>query len=634
MGLSAERAAELKGEVFALTSDGLDAYITTVQDAALGNADYGLSLESISMIATGTYVPSMYAAQRAAEDAQLAQIQALADGRNSWDEFMNHVRYAILGLIDIVAEGVMKIGSVLALGLGTSIAGTLEAILLPLNAFISGVNASIESINSKFGTNWGTIKGLTIPGLNVAVGGGLGSSWFSMFGGANTDATRQLLGNILSAEGSDGKFGFGLYEGALLQQAAPAMGANARLAEATSKQAGPLGYKPPGQDDELGAKTGGGSSKQKRDPYEVAVERLETKLSELDSSIKYHGFDPDKVADLEASRDKALVDFLIDADAAGWLNQVAMDPELQAQIDAAFERYSAGVDELAIEAAEAVEKANENNRLSQRELEFRESLGLEVDKGAQAQEALAEYIDLAAKYGLEVADQYEGAALAAEGLKEAIRERREEAAALRLSYDLNQHEYLGSLAAAREPDANRRIGIQANTLLDALDRQLREADRVLEAFGSGSREAYETTQTLQGLHVELETMVRNLDHEGLLTGSGKERMDAILHNVQQRVDSQLAALDAGAYVTAEEKLAGNTTALDTNTEAINQLTVTLGGQAPVGKAGVANPAAAEARKRFEVIDAQSSYAALEGSSYTIPTGRQRIWVPDECTGSS
>ena len=299
MKLSEEQTTALKAEIDTLSKEGLKAYIGAVREAREQGGHYGVSLEEISLLAENNFVPAIRNARRAVEDMQLAQINALAQGLTAWDEFMNGVRKVLLFLVDLVAEALEKIGSALSLGLGAAIAGALEAALFPINAMISGVNSSIRSINAIFGTSYGTIKGITIPGLNVVLGGGVGSSWLSMFGGKNAEATEEALANTFSATGSNGRFGLGLYEQAELEQASPALSAYQRLIEMTKAEQGRLSYLPPGEDLETDSKTGGGAAaKNLESVYETALSliRDSDRRKQAEEMVKAAGVGMDQLA--------------------------------------------------------------------------------------------------------------------------------------------------------------------------------------------------------------------------------------------------------------------------------------------------------------------------------------------------
>ena len=299
MKLSEEQTVALKAEIDILTKDGLSKYITAVQEARDQGGKYGLSLEEISLLAEGTFVPAMRSARRAVEDMQIAQINALAQGLTAWDEFMNGVRKVLLFLVDLVAEAVEKLGAALVLGLGAVLAAAIEAALFPINAMVSGVNNTIRSINAIFGTSWGTIKGITVPGLNVVLGGGVGSAWLSMFGGKNAEATEEALANAFSATGSNGRFGLGLYEKAEYEQASPALSAYQRLIEMTKSEQGKLSYLPPGEELEQESKTGGGAgAKQQESVYETAISliRDSDRRKQAEEMVKAAGLGIDQLA--------------------------------------------------------------------------------------------------------------------------------------------------------------------------------------------------------------------------------------------------------------------------------------------------------------------------------------------------
>jgi len=155
------------------------------------------------------------------------------------------------------------------------------------------------------------------------------------------------------------------------------------------------------------------------------------------------------------------------------------------------------------------------------------------------------------------------------------------------------------------------MGVQANTLLNQFDRQMLEA----RGLTPGSEQAFDMAQNLQDLHVEIATLVQGLGHEGLLTGTGAATQQAILGDVQTRMDTILGDLDASGYVSS----------LDMNTAAINANTIARGGTPPAGGKAQAQVN----RGKLQLLGA-GGYAAGGGGGYSggILTASGGTWNTD------
>jgi hypothetical protein len=595
-----EQGEALEAQITTMTDEAITNYIEAVREAAIADGEYGVSMEDASLIARDTFIPALIDSQRQVEDLGIAQLKMLAVGETGWDKFATNVTGIWFAAIDTIVDGLVRFGNAIGAIMGASMAVAVEAILFPINAFVSEMNALVTFSNATFGTNFGKIPGLKVGGITL--GGGIGTTLGSVL---LSDTMGALLGG---AAGTDGEFGFGLYEKFQMRKAAPATAAYQQLIDQL-RTGGPLGYLPPGVDPDDGD---GGAGKAKVDDYTKAIERLKQAVDEADLRIALSK-DPEAVEKLLGGRDKTLADFMVDAMTGGFMGRfVAEEPELARMTKESAQRYFAGIDELAKKAQEALDSANENHQLAQEELRLRESLGLEVDRTKVAQSALKDYIDLAANFGEDIANQYEGVGVATEGWRDAIDEQAAAVRNLRLGFDLSQIGYRGALAAAAEPDPNRRMGVEANTLLNQFDRQMREAI----GLTPGSQEAFDMAQTLQDLHVEIATLVRGLGHEGLLTGAGAATQQAILADVQGRMDTMLDRLDAGAFVSE----------LEANTAAINANTLALGGTPPAG----GKTQAQVNRAKLQVLG-PGGYAATSGAGSTGSfAGTAFEFVPDDC----
>jgi hypothetical protein len=352
----------------------------------------------------------------------------------------------------------------------------------------------------------------------------------------------------------------------------------------------------PEEDLGSGKKDGGAAEPTRAELYQQAIESLQAELKELDVRLDLMGqYNEEEAQKLQATRDRRLFDFQVEAHANEWLDLLEGDVEIQQEIAEAYQRYKSALDKIAEEMQKALSQATESVTEQRAELAVRKELGLAVDETKLNQAALNEYIELSAKYGEEFASQYAGLPEAAAGLREALQAQAQKVRELQLDYDLQQLNYQAGLAQAREKDPNRSRGIGINAVLSQLERYVEESD-FLEP---GSEAAYEMAKKLQGLHVELEQSIHQMRFAGQLTSSGQERAQEILSYVQQMMEASLGRLDAESYIQPLDQSAAN---LNVSAANLSAAAAALSSAASALGAAAASQASGEAYGETSVDD--------------------------------
>ena len=631
LDLTGEKAEEIQDIINDLTG-GIGEFVDELDNMG---GEFGKNFEGMSEAAMKGGDQAVKAFQ-AVQSAMIEQQAALLQGETNWDKFLNFLRIGVMGIADLVAQTFMTIGNVI----WTAVSGAAAAVAETIHMAAAGIQKFLNQIIQAYNQVAGFLN--QIPGMNLPTGKAISvvSEGFGDWGGAVWDfmGGDKALEN-LGAFAQQGPLGNGKWGGfgLLDKDRATYMSKRQDIIDqyGTNLRGGgdrvPVGFEVPGAEG-AGKKGGGGKGKAQKtreDLYNEALEKLQLELDDLDTRLELLGqFNEEDAARLKARRDQALLDFMIESETQDWGDLLSQNTDLMGEINESYDRYKNQISKMEEEMQKALDKANDTFQQMEIENQLRKDLGLEVDETKTHQQALNEYLDLAAQYGEDFANEYAGVADAAAGLKEALEEQAAMIRQRQLDYDLQQIDYEAGLAMAREGDPNRKQGIGINALLDSIDRYIQESN-FLEP---GTEAASEMATKLQNMHIELEEMTRQLIFDGKMTSEGKQQAEEILAQYEQYIRSTLGQLDAQAYASPLDMSAANLNQsavnLDGSAVNLNSAAAALGAVASSIASAIANAANA-AYAAGQNVTGGGEDAAGGGTNYASGGGGSGNWYCDE-----